>query len=59
MLTVFVSKKDLNKIYVTTPDKYSKVLQELGFEPTDVWFTNISLETIMLILDGVTDYITL
>ena len=59
MLTIFIVDKDVENIYIVTPDKFSEVLQKLGIEPERVTFKNVSLESLMLLNDNALEYLKL
>jgi len=57
MFTVFVVTKGGISIYITTPDNFSKALQDLHLVTEDVVFMNVSLERLLFLKDGKFDYI--
>ena len=59
MFTVFVLKQNPRAIFVTTPDKFSRCLALLKVMQEDVYWNNVSLESLMLLKDGQKDYIVL
>ncbi|GAI16087.1 unnamed protein product, partial [marine sediment metagenome] len=54
---VFVVLSGGTRIYITTPDNFSKALQELNLVTEDVFFQNVSLERLLFLKDGKFDYI--
>jgi len=59
MFTVFVLKQNPRGIFITTPDKFSRCLALLKVMQEDVYWNNVSLESLMLLKDGQKDYIVL
>jgi len=59
MFTVFVLKQNPRAIFVTTPDKFSRCLVLLKVMQDDVYWKNVSLESLMLLKDNQKDYIVL
>lgn len=57
MFTVFVVLKGDTRLYITTPDNFSRALQELHLVTEDVFFQNVSLERLLFLKDGKFHYI--
>lgn len=57
MIVVFVIDGNFDNLYVTTPEKYSDILDKHNIVPEQVLFKTIPLETIMLVLDGQFEYV--
>jgi len=57
MIVVFVIDNDFEALYFTTPEKYSQVVNSFDIKPKRVKYKTLSLESIMLMLDGQTEYI--
>jgi len=56
-IVVFIVDGDFNSLYVTTPEKYSDILDKHNIVAERVLFKTIPLETIMLVLDNKFEYI--
>ena len=59
MLVIFVARDRPFKVYITTPDEYSRVLNAEGIDPDLAAFQNITLERLILVSDRVSDYVVL
>ena len=59
MFVVFVIKKNLGTIYITTPDYFSKFLQDMQVTQEDVIWHNFSMESLILLKDKKANYMTL
>jgi len=57
MILVFIVDGDFDSLYVTTPDKYSDILDKHNIVPERALFKTIPLESIMLVLDGHFEYL--
>ena len=56
-IVVFIVDGDFESLYITTPDRYSDILDKHNIVPERVLYKTIPLETIMLILDNKFEYI--
>ncbi len=59
MFTVFVLKQNPRAIFITTPEKFSRCLNLLKVRQEDVFWNNVSMESLLLLRDSVKDYIVL
>lgn len=57
MVVVFMIDNDFEHLYFTTPENYSEVLKSFDVQPDRAKFKTLPLESIMLMLDGQTEYI--
>jgi len=55
-IVVFIVDGDFNSLYVTTPEKYSNILDKHNIAPDRVDYKTIPLETIMLVIDNQVEY---
>lgn len=59
MFVVFVIKENPGTIYVTTPDYFSRFLQDMEVTQEDVIWKNLSLESLLFLKDGQGNYLVL
>lgn len=57
MFVVFVIKQNQGTIYITTPDYFSKFLQDMQVTQEEVIWANVSMESLILLKDGQCNYI--
>lgn len=51
MFTVFVIEQNRGTVYLTTPDYFSRCLQELQVKQDEVIWNNVSLEALIMLKD--------
>lgn len=56
-IVVFIVDGDFDTLYVTTPEKYSNILDVHNIAPDRVSYKTISLETIMLVVNNQVEYL--
>lgn len=59
MFTVFVIKQNQGTIYITTPEYFSKFLQDMQVTQDDVIWHNVSMESLAMLWDKQSNYIVL
>jgi len=59
MFTVFVIKQNPGTIYITTPDYFSRFLQDMQVTQDDVIWHNVSMESLAMLWDKQSNYIVL
>jgi len=59
MFTVFVIKQNPGTVYITTPDYFSKFLQDMQVSQEDVLWYNLSFESLIMLKDNQSNYIVL
>lgn len=59
MFTVFVIKQNQGTIYITTPDYFSKFLHDMQVMPDDVIWHNVSMESLIMLLNNQSNYLVL
>jgi len=59
MLVVFVIKQNPGTIYITTPDYFSRFLQDMQVTQDDVIWRNVSMESLIMLKDNQSNYLVL
>ena len=59
MFTVFVIKQNPGTVYITTPDYFSKFLQDMQVTQEDVMWYNLSMESLIMLKDNQANFCVL
>jgi len=59
MFTIFVVKQGTHTVVITTPERFSAVLQRMKLTTDMVRWQNVSMESLTLLLDNVNEFIAL